>query len=98
STPFCLSLLVALPILRPQSGLSFVRRIIIFSAVVISFILGLASSARPVVNAVVLPPNENRDGEIMLSLDSNAYTDAMRIYLRYRSEEHTSELQSRENI
>lgn len=69
--------------MRPQSGLSFVRRIIIVCVAVISLILGLASSARPVVNAVVLPPNENRDGEIMLSLDSNAYTDAMRIYLRY---------------
>jgi hypothetical protein len=69
--------------MRPQSGLSFVRRIIIFSVVVISLILGLAAHARPVVNAVVLPPNENRNGEIMLSLDSDAYTDAMRIYLRY---------------
>ena len=65
------------------SGLSFLRRIIIFSVVVISLILGPAVAARPVANAVVLPPNENRDGEIMLSLDSDAYTDAMRIYLRY---------------
>lgn len=67
--------------MRPQSGLSFFRRIIIFSVAVITLV-GLAI-ARPVTNAVVLPPNENRDGEIMLSLDSNAYTDAMRIYLRY---------------
>jgi len=65
--------------MRPQSGLSFLRRIII---VCVAVIVGLAI-ARPVANAVVLPPNENRDGEIMLSLDSNAYTDAMRIYLRY---------------
>lgn len=69
--------------MRPQSGLSFLRRIIIFSVAVISLILGLAATARPIVDAVVLPPNENRDGEIMLSLDSDAYTDAMRIYLRY---------------
>ena len=67
--------------MRPQSGLSFFRRIIIFSVAVITLV-GLAI-ARPVANAVVLPPNENRDGEIMLSLDSDAYTDAMRIYLRY---------------
>lgn len=67
--------------MRPQSGLSFVRRIIIVCVAVVSFV-GLAF-ARPVANAVVLPPNENRDGEIMLSLDSDAYTDAMRIYLRY---------------
>lgn len=65
--------------MRPQSGLSFLRRIII---VCVAVIVGLAI-ARPVANAVVLPPNENRDGEIMLSLDSDAYTDAMRIYLRY---------------
>ncbi len=69
--------------MRPQSGLSFLRRIIIVCVAVISLIIGLASSARPIVDAVVLPPNEDRDGEIMLSLDSNAYTDAMRIYLRY---------------
>jgi len=67
--------------MRPQSGLSFLRRIIIVCVAVVSFV-GLAF-ARPVANAVVLPPNENRDGEIMLSLDSDAYTDAMRIYLRY---------------
>lgn len=67
--------------MRSQRGLSFLRRIIIFSVAVISLV-GLAV-ARPVTHAVVLPPNENRDGEIMLSLDSNAYTDAMRIYLRY---------------
>lgn len=67
--------------MRPQSGLSFLRRIIIVCVAVVSFV-GLAF-ARPVANAVVLPPNEDRDGEIMLSLDSNAYTDAMRIYLRY---------------
>lgn len=68
--------------MRSQSGLSFLRRIIIFSVAVISLVVGLAT-ARPVANAVVLPPNENRDGEIMLSLDSKQYTDAMRIYLRY---------------
>ena len=67
--------------MRPQSGLSFVRRIIIVCVAVVSFV-GLAI-ARPVANAVVLPPNENRDGEIMLSLNSKQYTDAMRIYLRY---------------
>lgn len=67
--------------MRHQRRLSFFRRLIILSVFVS---LGLAT-ARPVVNvnAVVLPPNETRDGEIMLSLDSNAYTDAMRIYLRY---------------
>lgn len=65
--------------MRRVRGLSFLRRIIIFCAALIS--LGLAT-ARP-VSAVVLPPNENRDGEIMLSLDSNSYVDAMRIYLRY---------------
>lgn len=67
--------------MRSQSGLSFLRRIIIVCVAVVSFV-GLAF-ARPVANAVVLPPNEDRDGEIMLSLDSNQYTDAMRIYLRY---------------
>ena len=66
--------------MRAQSGLSFLRRIIIVCVAVTSLV-GLAF-ARPVANAV-FPPNENRDGEIMLSLDSNAYTDAMRIYLRY---------------
>lgn len=65
--------------MRRVRGLSFLRRIIIFCAALIS--LGLAV-ARP-VSAVVLPPNETRDGEIVLSLDSNAFTDAMRIYLRY---------------